>query len=120
MMRIAARATRKWPRAFTAKLRSQSATGSVSRLPNEEMPALLTTTSRPPYARTVSANARSTSCFVGDVELQAIARRKAVLRHDPLRDLLREREIDVGDDDVRAFFGESFRRRRGRCRWRRR
>ena len=46
----------------------------------------------------------------------AIARRSPCFSTIAVRDLLGQRDIDVGDDDMRAFLGESLRASRGRCR----
>ena len=97
----AARVTRKWPVALTAKLRSQSASAMRSMAAAWAMPAFDTTMSRPPYASTVAATAASTeaSDVTSAAEPERARRprvRRRLLGHAPGARLVQARHHHAG------------------------
>ncbi len=75
MIRAASRETRNEPRAITSCCRSQSATVVSSSGFEIDRPALLTTRSTPPKARTAAWKARRDLRLVGDVDVDRGSRR---------------------------------------------
>src|SRR3954453_23700017 len=107
MIRAASRETRKLPLAMTSCCRSQSCS-VVSRSGLEiDRPALFTTRSTPPKARTAARNASATA----SASLTSAAPPTQGGGADLLRGGLRLGPVEVGDDDAGALAGQPLRDR---------
>ncbi len=106
MSRAASRETRNEPRAITSCWRSQSASVVSSSGFEMESPALLTTRSTPPNASAAAASDAPIADLIGDVGGDGDCDVGVAKHRGSFGSSI---GVTVGDDDTRAFGGESLR-----------